>query len=269
MPLRRCLCCGHEYRGNYCPNCGQSASTGRLSFHAALVQVAASLTNLESGFVRSCVELFYRPGYMIRDYLYGKRTGYQKPFSMLFVLATIHVVVHYLCYQNGGVQVNQGMSADGIESVTLLHLLQMLNAVINYLLSNQAILTLVFILFLTLPNWLVYKLTTYGRMLNVAEHFYVMLFIGCQLLIFNIVEMPFIYFNHGEEQVVSFFSGYSCLLAIWDFKQLYRISLSRSVLLFMLASLLALILFITFLIISAVFYFYFIHPELRTLLLKS
>ena len=27
----KCLSCGHEYEGNFCPNCGQKADTVRLS----------------------------------------------------------------------------------------------------------------------------------------------------------------------------------------------------------------------------------------------
>ena len=261
-PLQTCLNCGTQYHGRFCPGCGQSAKVSRLTFTTAIGQVVSGLTNLENGFVRTCIELFYRPGYMIRDYLAGRRASYHKPFSMLFVLATIHVVVHYLCYHNAGVQFDS-MTDVGDNNEAISHLMQVMHDVLNYIIANQAILTLLFVMLLVLPNYLVFKLTRYGRQLNVAEHFYIMLFIGCQLLILNIVELPINYLQNNQEIVGSFGSGLSCVLAIWDFRQLFGVKIRQSIGLFVLTSLLAIILFVTLLIIAALIYVNFVDPTIK------
>ena len=48
--------------------------------------------NIDSGFGRTLIELLYRPGYMIGDYIAGKRIHYFRPFQTLFVLAAVYIM---------------------------------------------------------------------------------------------------------------------------------------------------------------------------------
>ena len=34
----QCQCCGHSYRGNYCPRCSQKAGLGRITCHPCPVR---------------------------------------------------------------------------------------------------------------------------------------------------------------------------------------------------------------------------------------
>lgn len=252
-PVQFCLNCGMEFQGNYCPHCGQSAKTSRLSLSTVFSQAISTIVNLERGFVRTCVELFYRPGYMIRDYIEGKRADYHKPVSMLFMLATLQIIVHYLFFHNTGEQF-YGYNADFEGNETLERFMQIMLQVLNFLRSNQALTTILFVFMVILPNWLVYRLTEYGRRLNLAEHFYIMLFIGCQLMIFNVLQIPYSYFSHTSENLFVFATSYSSLFAIIDFKQLYKISLVKSLFLFILSSFLTLLLFIIVFTIVVIIY---------------
>ncbi len=38
------------------------------------------------------MELLYRPGYMIRDFIGGKRVKYSHPFQSLFILAALYIM---------------------------------------------------------------------------------------------------------------------------------------------------------------------------------
>ena len=49
-------------------------------------------TNIDNGFGRTLLELLYRPGYMIRDFIGGKRVHYFRPFQTLFVLAALYIM---------------------------------------------------------------------------------------------------------------------------------------------------------------------------------
>ncbi len=182
---------------------------------------------------------------------------------MLFVLATFHVVVHYIFYGTTGFQ-SSGFDADIEDAEELGPLLEGVISFFNYIVSNQALSTLLFILFLIVPNWLVFKLTSYGKRLNLAEHFYIMLFVGCQLLLFNIFMIPYNRFFNGQESMLVFSSGYSLLFGIWDFSQLYQIKRRKSLGLFILTSLLAFTLLVIVIVIAIVVYIKF-HPESATL----
>ena len=93
MNLHTCKNCGIKFYGAYCNNCGQKHNVGRLTWPSWLENIMYGITNIEYGILFTIKELFTRPGYMMRDYLEGKRIKYFKPFSMLFVLAAIYTIL--------------------------------------------------------------------------------------------------------------------------------------------------------------------------------
>ena len=89
---KECKNCGHIYIGNYCNHCGQKYNVKRLSMRTGLENILGSISNIGNGFPRTLLELLYRPGFMIRDYLACKRVKYTHPFQLLFILAAIYVI---------------------------------------------------------------------------------------------------------------------------------------------------------------------------------
>ena len=87
-----CKCCGEIFQGNYCPRCGQSATTTRYRMSNALKNIAGGFFNIDSGFGRTLIDLFYRPGHLIREFITGRRAFYFRPFQMLFILAALYVM---------------------------------------------------------------------------------------------------------------------------------------------------------------------------------
>ena len=88
-----CATCGTHYEGNYCPRCGQSAKIGRYSFKNA-IQLYLDVWGLGNrGMFRSIRDLILRPGYMIRDYLRGMQMAYFPPFKMFFLLLALSLLV--------------------------------------------------------------------------------------------------------------------------------------------------------------------------------
>lgn len=89
-----CVCknCRNTFQGNYCPHCGQNRHTPRFTIRNAFQNILSGFFNIDHGFSRNLIELLYRPGYMIRDYLKGKRVHYYKPFQTLFVLSALYIM---------------------------------------------------------------------------------------------------------------------------------------------------------------------------------
>lgn len=89
-----CVCknCRNTFQGNYCPHCGQNRHTPHFTIRNAFQNILSGFFNIDHGFSRNLIELLYRPGYMIRDYLKGKRVHYYKPFQTLFVLAALYIM---------------------------------------------------------------------------------------------------------------------------------------------------------------------------------
>ena len=87
-----CLNCDTVYTGSYCNRCGQSRNTPRYRFSNAFKNILGGFTNIDNGFGRTLLDLLYRPGYMIRDFIAGKRILYFRPFQTLFVLAALYIM---------------------------------------------------------------------------------------------------------------------------------------------------------------------------------
>lgn len=85
-----CKNCGTQYEGNYCSQCGQKASIGKLTLRSVLDNWAYGLINCDTGIIFTYIELFTRPGHMLSDYIRGKRVIYFQPFPMLFITAGLY-----------------------------------------------------------------------------------------------------------------------------------------------------------------------------------
>jgi hypothetical protein len=89
----RCQCCGHRYRGNYCPRCSQKAGLGRITWRSVRNGIMDVWGLGSRSMPLSVWQLLYRPGYFIGDYISGKRQLSFPPVKMLFIIALIYANV--------------------------------------------------------------------------------------------------------------------------------------------------------------------------------
>ena len=88
-----CPNCQTEYIGNFCPSCGQSAKMQRFTVKNALMSTLEVWGMGNRSLPRTLLHLFTRPGFMIGDYLDGKRMPFFPPVKMLFVLCIFFALV--------------------------------------------------------------------------------------------------------------------------------------------------------------------------------
>ena len=89
----KCLNCGNEFEGKFCPECGQRADTGRFTMRFILENLAAAVISRDGSIWLTLKSLFTRPGAMIVDILNGKRKRYFSPFPMLFFALTLYILI--------------------------------------------------------------------------------------------------------------------------------------------------------------------------------
>jgi hypothetical protein len=97
-----CICknCGHHFYGNVCNKCGQGRNIPRITYKNTIKNFFSIMFHINHGFWLTSMELLYRPGYMIKDYIAGKRIRYYHPFAMLFVVGAIYIIMAELMYPN-------------------------------------------------------------------------------------------------------------------------------------------------------------------------
>ncbi|MBR3303504.1 MAG: DUF3667 domain-containing protein [Bacteroidales bacterium] len=88
-----CLACKLRYKGRYCPRCGQSADTQRFTIKNIFDKTLEVWDYNEKSVFGTVLELIYRPGYLISDYLKGKRSSYYPPIKLLFFLCVALAIV--------------------------------------------------------------------------------------------------------------------------------------------------------------------------------
>ncbi|MDO4496548.1 MAG: DUF3667 domain-containing protein [Bacteroidales bacterium] len=244
-----CMNCDTHFHGNYCPNCGQAAKTHRLSFMGVIRDVLQLIGDLDSRSIRTCLELFYRPGHMIREYvLDGKRAPYLKPISMLFFLSTIYIVMRFLLFPKfplNGDEVANGVVLDlasglndGLnnEDVPLPQWIQetgnsayfALKKVTIFLYENKGARTLAGLLLMLIPYKFIYKKTEIGEKMNLMEYFYLICFMGCLGLLISIMLMPYMWLtNQGFTESSNLYDS-NFLVDVWVTRQFFCLSWKES-----------------------------------------
>ena len=96
-----CLNCGKDFEGNFCPECGQSAETGRFTLRFIFGNLLAAVLGRDGGVAYTLKNLFSRPGKMIVEILNGKRRKYVSPFPMLFLALTVYILIFTLTGSKG------------------------------------------------------------------------------------------------------------------------------------------------------------------------
>ena len=96
-----CLNCGKDFEGNFCPECGQSAETGRFTLRFIFGNLIAAVLGRDGGVAYTLKNLFSRPGKMIVEILNGKRRKYVSPFPMLFLALTVYILIFSLTGSKG------------------------------------------------------------------------------------------------------------------------------------------------------------------------
>ena len=90
----RCLNCGKEFEGDFCPKCGQDAKTGRFTLKFIWENLIAAIFGSYGGIWFTLKSMFTHPGKMMVEILDGKRRKYFSPFPMLLLVLTIYILVY-------------------------------------------------------------------------------------------------------------------------------------------------------------------------------
>ena len=254
-----CKHCGRVFQGNFCPDCGQDAEVERFTWRNVFRNIVWSYFSMDHGFIRTMLELMYRPGYMIRDYLNGHRAPYFRPIQLLFVLATILLLFIQLVYGyvlefanghafkdilnqwlSGSLPDNGGNHLDrellervrhGINVILSIHwpdaVVRIADLVYGWVTGNLAITILLALPFFYLALRRQFRKNPIGRSMNGPECLLAMVYMCCHLLILtlilNFVALVF-------RPVFSIIGVIFWLYWAYDLHQLYQLSYRRSLL---------------------------------------
>jgi len=95
-----CKNCGYAINGNYCSQCGQDSSIGRINLPNFIHELSESIFQIDKGLFFTIKELFLRPGESLNEFINGKRKNHFKPIAYVLTLSAVYFVITQITHQN-------------------------------------------------------------------------------------------------------------------------------------------------------------------------
>ena len=88
-----CCNCGAESENNYCPRCGRKAVYGPITWRSVWQGIMDVWGVGTRSLPFTLWQLLWRPGYLMRDYISGKRQVSFPPVKMLVIVGIFAVII--------------------------------------------------------------------------------------------------------------------------------------------------------------------------------
>lgn len=167
-----CLNCGEDYQGNYCPTCGQSADTGPVSWRN-LRQEWMGLWGLGTrSLPYTIIQLLLRPGYLMREYISGKRRNCYSPLGMLVLVAVVVTLIDHWLDLDYTPQANAEQATDAL----------LYTQVFVWLAEHKHIAVLLTYLLTLVPTYIVFRYAPRYPRHTLPQGFFIQVFNATQYL---------------------------------------------------------------------------------------
>lgn len=253
--------CGNAFQGNYCPSCGQPASTHRFHAKEIFSTLAEVVLHGESKFFTTCKALLFSPGNMTREYLLGCRRKYYKPLPLLFFLIAIYTFITLLKtdlispfdaivdIDTATKEQNLPYSSSATLNITL--------TIFFALMHNKVYSALFSVIFNVVPYQFFFRKCLIKRPdgsnepLNLAEHFFTLVYLACINMLIAYFALPFIVlFPESVPIFKTLFFIMPTIVSIFMYHQLCSISGLRSTVLNIAATMVSIISAIAILLLT-------------------
>ncbi|MBR5725482.1 MAG: DUF3667 domain-containing protein [Muribaculaceae bacterium] len=215
-----CCNCGGEADNNYCPRCGQKAVYGPITWSSVWQGIMDVWGVGTRSLPYSLWQLIWRPGYMIRDYISGKRQVSFPPVKMLVVVALMLVLVNTLLgvdYSNSNTTVNHGSAAFNAK----------IDVLFDWMTNHIAWTVLMAFSLFIVPVWFLFRQAPRLPRHTLPQGFYIQVLIGVQYLMFMlmvvllIVLLPSLSGNDGSDATGFMVTLVLPIMLLVDYKQLF------------------------------------------------
>ena len=83
LELQSCKNCEYEFKGHFCPNCGQEVAEFNRPFGFVLYDVFGNFFAFDTRLFRTFKFLLFRPGFITTEFFLGRRMRYTPPVRIL------------------------------------------------------------------------------------------------------------------------------------------------------------------------------------------
>ncbi len=95
QPELACLNCGDVLHGHYCSSCGQKNEDLHEPFWKLFADAFADFWHFDSKLLHTIYPLLFKPGFLTREYMAGRRVRFVHPIRLYFFLSVIFFVFYF------------------------------------------------------------------------------------------------------------------------------------------------------------------------------
>lgn len=206
--VHHCCNCDAEFEGNFCPYCGQRATVGPVGWKSVITGILLLWGMDSRSLSYTLLQLVLRPGYIINDYINGRRQVSFPPVKMLFILAVFYVLFRFLIGHP------HNTSVDTNSDIHFIYWLE------EWSEKNMGWASLLSASILILPTWITFRYSPKNTFHTLPQGFFIQVFLASLGLLISIISD---YFIHHIAWIVLIFYfiaykqlfGYSWWGTIW------------------------------------------------------
>lgn len=192
-----CCNCGHDFVGNYCPYCSQKSGLGRITWRSVWGSFAEVWGMHSRSLPFTLLQLFLRPGYVMSDYISGKRQVSFPPIKMLVLIGVLGVVVDFLTGAINGMVYHEGEKMGYVNDVfnwLNVHVNGMfpppseyLSDVLNWLNTHPDVFSLILLSFLVIPIYFIFRFAPRNTRHSIPQGFFIQVFSTAVFMVMNML----------------------------------------------------------------------------------
>lgn len=95
---KNCLNCGTLVQGHYCQNCGQENIVPKETFWHMFTHFFYDITHFDGSFFTTLKDLLFKPGFLTKEYMKGRRKAYLHPVRMYVFTSAVFFLVFFSLY---------------------------------------------------------------------------------------------------------------------------------------------------------------------------
>lgn len=214
--IHRCLNCGHEYEGYYCPNCGQDHRTDTIDWHQLIIGMLSEAVNFDGSTIRTLYEMVRHPAVVFRRYLSGQHERYCNPMKFLLFSGIAFALMSIIFPSEESI----GFTATGNK------VYEVFSNFAGNIVVFQCLLAFLVDFF---PLYWAFKRTAIGKKLNQVDFYIVMLYLMGMDFFLRACFCPLTHMDHDWNMVrwlILFFYQFVVLkqffeLSIWEMIKRY------------------------------------------------
>ena len=212
--VQRCHNCGTEFADNFCPRCGQRAGVGRVGWKSIRENIALLWGMDSRSLSYTLFQLLTRPGYLVRDYISGRRQVSFPPVKMLVIVSFFAVIIESVFHLEK-------------EELLPFHVgIPEIDNVVKWFNDNRSWGTLFTNSFSILPTWVVFRFAPRYPRHTLPEGFFLQVFLSVLELLCGFLN----YFSASVSSILGIFYtiityhqlfGYGWWGTLWRFVSVF------------------------------------------------